>query len=1351
MHKHDPARSGVTAEKLALPLAKAWEYRQPQPPAPAWPEPGKELNRLDFDRAPQPVAAAGLVYFGSSADDTVRALDAATGSPVWRFTAGGPIRFAPCVADGRLYVAADDGWVYCLDARTGRQVWTFRAAPADDLLLGNGRMISRWPPRSGVLVVDGTLYLTAGMWPAEGVYVYALDAKTGQRKWCNDSSGCMYMRFPHPVASGFGGVAPQGPLLVSGDVLLAPTGRNVPAAFDRHTGRLLYYKSAKALSKGGTWATVSGDLFFNPTNRKAGSSTAYVGEADPCPNDGMVAYSITTGEIELTLRGRYRVLAAGSRLFAVGANAIELLDLEACRAGKKPEECLKWRTPHGPRVYSLALADELLVVGGRGSLAVFDAGAGKQLWSSAVEGQVRGLAVAAGRVFAATDAGRIICCASAAEAPAAPAKIQAPPTSGPALAETTVRTARQILKATGVSTGYGLVLGDRGARLSAALAGQTDLHLVMASGGAPDEAARERETLLEAGLYGSRIATRSLGAAERLPFAAYFADLIVLTDGAPNVPPAEVYRVLRPCGGVLYFHGTTPEALAEFVLAAGIPREEAAGGNTVVRGPLPGAGEWRWPWADGGRSGVGADSRIRLPLELLWFGGPGPDRMMDRHSATSPPLSVNGRVFVTGEHHTVAFDAYNGRELWARRMQGSGRRFVRSYGANVVADRDSLYLVRGARCYRLDQTTGRTVAVYAAPGEVMPPLLPEDRSAAAGAWLNHACPYRTFAEIPAAAEAKPPSIARVRVNFRELLNCLGVEKQLDPGSVRVLSAGREIPFESDFRQPEQGNVDFLLGDGQTPSGPYEIYFDASDGATASPPPEGGLPLSVRGLAAAYDFDGPGDTLRDASGNGADGKITAAQRGPGRRGSGLSFDGKTSYAAVPPTRALDATDGLTVQAWVKCGSVRSGTFLYKAYHYGLFSKVEDGKCRIEGVTRSSDFVRTVSSTPLAPGEWHHVALTFDGETQRLFLNGKPETEARQTTLSPADTYLCLGASSYRLDKIYNYLDCSIDDVRIQTRALTGEEIRRSLASPLPDLVRGSVGKVQERGQDALRVRDWIRRGWGYVSVADGLLLGNYTAAPESNAAAWGRRAEGTALFALDKHSGALRWVYRPEGRVMNTEIAHGDGKLFLLDATSVVDVLKARRRGEDPPVRQRLIALDLTNGATLWRQEDTPILPHRTQTPDGQPNFLFIRHRSQLQYKGGVVVLGAKAAYDAADGRKLWQRNIPLRRLASIHGDQLIVPPNAYDLRTGAPRATRAILTGKETPWRFIKAYGCGATLGCKNLLHFRSGSFGFLDLLEDGTMVVVENGASKMGHKVDVVVTSVFQTSAGRMIFSKLK
>jgi len=41
---------------------------------------------------------------------------------------------------------------------------------------------------------------------------------------------------------------------------------------------------------------------------------------------------------------------------------------------------------------------------------------------------------------------------------------------------------------------------------------------------------------------------------------------------------------------------------------------------------------------------------------------------------------------------------------------------------------------------------------------------------------------------------------------------------------------------------------------------------------------------------------------------------------------------------------------------------------------------------------------------------------------------------------------------------------------------------------------------------------------------------------------------------------------------------------------------------------------------------------------------------------------------------------------------------------------------------------------------------GFMD---DGTMVVVENGQHYMNKEIEVIVTKVLQTSAGRMIFAK--
>jgi uncharacterized protein YacL len=41
--------------------------------------------------------------------------------------------------------------------------------------------------------------------------------------------------------------------------------------------------------------------------------------------------------------------------------------------------------------------------------------------------------------------------------------------------------------------------------------------------------------------------------------------------------------------------------------------------------------------------------------------------------------------------------------------------------------------------------------------------------------------------------------------------------------------------------------------------------------------------------------------------------------------------------------------------------------------------------------------------------------------------------------------------------------------------------------------------------------------------------------------------------------------------------------------------------------------------------------------------------------------------------------------------------------------------------------------------------------LNDGTMIVVENGRNLIDKDIDVSVTKVLQTSAGRMIFAKIE
>jgi outer membrane protein assembly factor BamB len=65
------------------------------------------------------------VGFGSD-DGSVYALDAANGTPRWRFATEGPVRASVAIVDGVVYAVSHDRHVYALDAATGALRWKHR-------------------------------------------------------------------------------------------------------------------------------------------------------------------------------------------------------------------------------------------------------------------------------------------------------------------------------------------------------------------------------------------------------------------------------------------------------------------------------------------------------------------------------------------------------------------------------------------------------------------------------------------------------------------------------------------------------------------------------------------------------------------------------------------------------------------------------------------------------------------------------------------------------------------------------------------------------------------------------------------------------------------------------------------------------------------------------------------------------------------------------------------------------------------------------------------------------------------------------------------------------------------------
>jgi len=212
--------------------------------------------------------------------------------------------------------------------------------------------------------------------------------------------------------------------------------------------------------------------------------------------------------------------------------------------------------------------------------------------------------------------------------------------------------------------GFGLVCGAPDTALAEALAAASHLNVTCVL---PDAAsvARARQHLLANGLA-SRVVVHQAARDGMLPYADYFANVVIVSGNGGGINPEELYRVLQPCTGKMYFPGAAPASMAASLAAAGIPARELLaepGVPCVARGPLEGAFDWN--------STYKTDQRLKWPLELLWFGGPGRDRMLRRHGRYyPPPIPAAGRVFLEGESHVIATDAYNGTELWSWYVPG---------------------------------------------------------------------------------------------------------------------------------------------------------------------------------------------------------------------------------------------------------------------------------------------------------------------------------------------------------------------------------------------------------------------------------------------------------------------------------------------------------------------------------------------------------------------------------------------------------------------------------------------------------------------------------------------------------
>ncbi len=680
--RHDANRSATTSEQLPQQLHLQWTWKFPEL-KPAW----NEDERLHFDAHYEPIVANGILYVSSPRNHSVAAIDVEKGLRKWRFFADGPIRFAPVHFNGRVYFGADDGCMYCLDAESGVIHWKFNGAASNRLAMGNERLISVWPVRTGAVVRDGRVLFTSGVWPFEGTMLYELDAETGKELRVTD----------------LGDHSPQGYLAINETSIFIPGGRSRAYVIDRATGKNV---PCSYESKGLTDYHLAADdayLFHGDRVFPAGASSpkALGLEADrPVLDQGKIYFT------------------KQSQLQAV--DIVNMLEVEKTdRKGKsyvakQPREIWKLEKQPVTKVH-LKAGDSLLAHDQKKLLAIrtpaTDEGTPSVSWSHEISGTPATMLVSNERLFVVTEEGEIHCFGSERGIPGTYREAK------PRSIVTNSVDLSALVGAAEKTNGYCLYVGVENEAVLEALVDLTDFHIFVIDDD-PKLVDRLRRHYVARGDYGERIVAR-VGDFETLRFSPYFASLVVC-DKSELAGPQDVqaiYSTVRPYGGALVFRDKPVEDVQQAAKKLEKAEVSRVDGYTIVKrqGALVGSANWTHEFGDAANSLMSQDNLVKAPLGLLWYGGPSSDGSLffDRHDWPPSAQIIDGRMFFQGPATFAAVDVYTGQMLWKLPLPtgvSPGRRSNwGSHGFHFVALSDGVYLAFPEKCVRIDPDSGEVL------------------------------------------------------------------------------------------------------------------------------------------------------------------------------------------------------------------------------------------------------------------------------------------------------------------------------------------------------------------------------------------------------------------------------------------------------------------------------------------------------------------------------------------------------------------------------------------------------------------------------------------------------------------
>lgn len=215
-------------------------------------------------------------------------------------------------------------------------------------------------------------------------------------------------------------------------------------------------------------------------------------------------------------------------------------------------------------------------------------------------------------------------------------------------------------------------------------------------------------------------------------------------------------------------------------------------------------------------------------------------------------------------------------------------------------------------------------------------------------------------------------------------------------------------------------------------------------------------------------EGAGETTKDMSGKGNDGKLAGGVKWTvsGKIGKALEFNGTDSQVLIQSSDSLQPDDSdFTIEAWINADptNVDWARVVDKFYGTGYCL----GKVGAD-LTIGSEFGGNANSfgsvTPVFDKKWHHVAVvrdikTIEGEVMSflyIYVDGKNEnrTIPPNVKLHNQDTTpVRIGAGDQCCaegppEDVAYFFKGTIDEVAIYRKALTEDELKKDMSQGIP---------------------------------------------------------------------------------------------------------------------------------------------------------------------------------------------------------------------------------------------------------------------------------------------------------------